>query len=128
MFIPKLEAISPNQIGILAVRFEVEKMTKKVKVQANSKECLAQMHKDRNVQNGVRRKMIEIDFVKMQQPPEEIGGWESKSALNMSDEQHSLTCVLPWSLVSAGGSPLEEILLLEQVLGDEAQQIPLLAA
>ena len=80
----QLKTTTPYLVGIPAIwlRFQVEKITKEIPVGLDPKKGFTKINKDRNVQNGIRIQMMDLNTIKRKKALKIVRGWKSKSALD----------------------------------------------
>ena len=71
-----------------------EETLEKVKMGMDSKENFAQMHKNRNMEDGIRGQMMKLDPPMELQTPQKITNRNSKAMLNKGLEQNGLRNLL----------------------------------
>ena len=71
-----------------------EETLDKVKMGMDSKENFAQMHKNRNMEDGIRGQMMKLDPPMELQTPQKITNQNSKATLNKGLEQNGLRNLL----------------------------------
>ena len=71
-----------------------EETLEKVKMGMDSKENFAQMHKNRNMEDGIRGQMMKLDPPMELQTPQKITNRNSKATLNKGLEQNGLRNLL----------------------------------
>jgi len=59
------------------MREDAEEVTKKVEMKRNSKKSFTEIHKNRDVQNCLRIKVVEFNSIIIQEPKQEIAGWRA---------------------------------------------------
>ena len=57
----------------------------------DAQEQLAKGHEARDVQNGGRRKVVQLEAVELQEPPEKWMNWKSEPSYQIRDEAYLLS-------------------------------------
>ena len=52
---------------------------------------LAKGHEARNMQNGGRRKVVQLEDIELQEPPEKRMNWKSKPSYQIRDKAYPLS-------------------------------------
>ena len=57
----------------------------------NAQKQLAKGHEARNMQNGGRRKVVQLEAVELQEPPEKRMNWKSEPSYQIRDKAYPLS-------------------------------------
>ena len=64
----------------------MKEILKQIKVGLNSQKGLAQVDKDRDVEDGIRGQVMHLNPPVMKEAPEEIGNWKTEASKNIRKE------------------------------------------
>ena len=77
---------------------EMEEMAKKLKMGLDAQKSFAQMHEDRNMNKGIRGKMMQLDFVIVQKSREEIRIAKTQSPFKIWSKSNNFARILVWTM------------------------------
>ena len=60
-------------------------------MQIDAQKQLAKGHEARNMQNGGRRKVVQLEAVELQEPPEKRMNWKSEPSYQIRDKAYPLS-------------------------------------
>ena len=89
-------------------------MLEKVKVGKSTKECFAEMSKNRKMQNGLRSQMVQLDSPKLQKSIEKFRYGKCKTTFHEITEHNGLEGTFHGVIFSFPRTPLDYILSLEK--------------
>jgi len=104
----KLKIGPTNRGNIRKIRIGVQgkQALEQIKVREDSKENLAQMNKNRNMENESWSQMMKLDPPEKEETPQEVANRNSQSALDKRLEDNSFRNSFIWSIMSLSRKPL----------------------
>ena len=70
---------------------KAEQLLPQHKMSLDAQKQLAKGHEARNVQNGGRRKVVQLEAVELQEPPKKRMNWESEPSYQIRDKAYPLS-------------------------------------
>ena len=96
----KTDASYHCYIFLARLRFEVEEIFEKMKMGFNPQKSLAQMNKNRDVEDGVWGQVMHLNPIVKKKTTEEIRSQNCKSALNKRRKKNYLIRLFKWTRVA----------------------------
>ena len=90
------------------IRIQKEQTLKEIKMRIDSKECLTQMNKNRNVENTIWGQMVKLDSPVKKKTLQEIADRNRQSALHKCLEHNKFCLPLKWPHMSFSRMPLND--------------------
>ena len=85
------------------LRFQVEKESEKFKMRLDAHKSFAQMHEDRNMNEGIGGQMMKLDPVVAQESKKERLAWKPQSSFQEGGESNNFTRIFIRMIFNHGG-------------------------
>ena len=112
-----LNTSTPNNIQLFGVRlgFEMEQMAEKLKMGLDAHKSFAQVYEDGKMNKEIRGEMMQLDYVVVQKPREEIRARKTQSPFKMS-KRNDFARIFIWMIMAQGRTPLNHISRVQKTL------------
>ena len=105
--------------------FQLEKKSKEFELGLDAQKCFAQMHEDRNMNEGIGGQMIKLDPVVMQESRKERRAWKPQSSFQEGGESNNFTRIFIRADVALGWTPLDHRSSMKKTLANKGFQVEL---
>ena len=94
----------------------MEKMVEEFKMGLDAHKSFAQVYEDGKMNKEIRGEMMQLDYVVVQKPREEIRARKTQSPFKIRSKRNNFARIFIWMIMAQGRTPLNHISRVQKTL------------